>query len=115
MGFSGWMRQLLVWMRRIRQPDFVVKRVAVHPAPEEIKLGVMVIVGDRHLQKWACFQCPGMCGEVIKISLNSKQRPCWKVNTDRLNRPTVAPSVRQLNTCSCHFWIREGNVQWCDD
>ncbi len=56
MGFSSWIRQLLVWMRHIRQPDFVVKRVAVHPAPEAVKPGVMVLVGDRQLQKWACFQ-----------------------------------------------------------
>jgi hypothetical protein len=115
MGFSGWMRQLLVWMRRIRQPDFVVRRMRVHPAPEEIKPGVMIVVGDRHLQKWACFQCPGGCGEVVKLSLNLKRRPCWKVRVDSLNRPTIEPSVRQVNDCRCHFWIREGAVQWCDD
>jgi Family of unknown function (DUF6527) len=115
MGFSGWMRQLLVWMRRIRQPDFVVRRVRVHPAPEEIKPGMMIVVADRHLQKWACFQCPGGCGEVIKLSLNPKQRPCWQVQADDWGRPTVSPSVRQLNACGCHFWIREGNVEWCDD
>lgn len=112
---SSLMRQLLVWMRRIRPPDFVVKRMAVHPAPEQIKTGVMVIVGDRELQKWVCFRCPGGCGEVIKLSLNTRQRPCWKVQTDELNRPTVEPSVRQLNSCGCHFWIREGNVRWYDD
>jgi hypothetical protein len=56
MRFSGWMRQLLVWMRRIRQPDFVVKRMRLHPAPEAIKPGMMIVVGDRGLQKWACFQ-----------------------------------------------------------
>jgi hypothetical protein len=115
MGFTGWMRQLLVWMRRIRQPDFVVRRVRVHPAPEEIKSGVMVFVGERHLQKWACFRCPGGCGEVVKLSLNAKQHPCWQVEIDNLARPTVVPSVRQLNDCGCHFWIREGIVKWCDD
>jgi hypothetical protein len=115
MGFSGWMRQLMVWMRRIRQPDFVVRRVRVHPAPEEIKPGVMIVVGDERLKKWACFQCPGGCGEVVKLSLNPKQRPAWQVKTDDLNRPTISPSVRQLNSCGCHFWIRDGNVEWCND
>jgi hypothetical protein len=102
-------------MRRIRQPDFVVKRVAVHPASKSVKSGVVVIVGEHGLQKWACFQCPGGCGEVIKLSLNSKKRPCWTAEVDGLERVTVNPSVRQLNTCGCHFWIREGNVNWCGD
>jgi hypothetical protein len=115
MRFGGVLRQLLVWLRRIRQPDFVVRRVRVHPAPEDVKPGMMVIVGDQGLQKWACFQCPGGCGEVIKLSLNPKQRPCWRVAIDGLELPTVEPSVRQMNDCRCHFWIREGNVEWCDD
>ena len=115
MRFSSWIRQLLVWMRRIRQPDFVVKRVAVHPAPEAVKSGVMVVVGDRQRQKWACFQCPGGCGEVIKLSLNAKRSPCWEVEADGLDCPTISPSVRQLNSCGCHFWIRQGQVIWCEN
>lgn len=115
MRFSSWIRQLLVWMRRIRQPDFVVERVAVHPAPEEIKPGVMVLVGDRQRQKWTCFQCPGGCGEIIKLSLNTKHSPCWEVEVDRLDCPTISPSIKQLNSCGCHFWIRRGEVTWCDD
>jgi hypothetical protein len=114
MTLSSWIRQLLVWVRRIRQPDFVVKRVTVHPAPEEIRPGIMVIVGDRTRQKWVCFQCPDGCGEIIKLSLNPKQRPCWTVSIDRLDRPTISPSIRRLNACRCHFWIRQGIVHWCD-
>lgn len=116
MGFTGWIRQLLIWMRRIRQPDFVVKQVILHPALADIKPGVMVVVGDSGLlQKWSCFQCPGGCGEVIKLSLNSKKHPSWRVEVDNLGRPTVSPSIRQLNSCGCHFWIRQGNVEWSYD
>ena len=115
MRFRSLFRQFLVWMRRIRKPDLVAKQVAIHPAPEQIKPGLMLVVGNRNLQKWGCFQCPGGCGEIIKLSLNTKQHPCWVITIDGLERPTVSPSVRQLNACSCHFWIRQGTVEWCSD
>jgi hypothetical protein len=115
MGFRSLFRQFLVWMRCIHQPDLVAKRVAIHPAPEQIESGLMMVVGNRNLQKWGCFQCPGGCGEVIKLSLNNKHHPCWAITIDRLERPTVSPSIRQLNDCRCHFWVRRGIVEWCED
>ncbi|MCW3783225.1 DUF6527 family protein [Defluviimonas salinarum] len=74
----------------------------------------MIVVRDG-VDKWACFLCPGGCGEVLKLSLSRNRRPRWKVNIDWLARPTAAPSVRQLNECRCHFWIRKGRVEWCRD
>jgi hypothetical protein len=49
------------------------------------------------------------------LSLNQARHPCWAASIDRLGRPTLHPSVRQLNECKCHFWIREGTVHWCTD
>ena len=37
------------------------------------------------------------------------------VGLDWLGRPSLSPSVRQLNECRCHFWITRGMVRWCAD
>ena len=108
-------RWILVWLRVIRKPDFSAKLVSVHPVPKDLKPEKMLIVGGQGFQKWACFQCPGGCGEKIQLSLNQALHPCWAASIDRLGRPTLHPSVRQLNECKCHFWIREGTVHWCAD
>ncbi|MBW4505911.1 MAG: hypothetical protein KME64_05310 [Scytonematopsis contorta HA4267-MV1] len=108
-------RGLLVWLRYIPKPDFSSRIVPTHPAPEEIKLEHILVVGDAKFQKWACFQCPGGCGERILLPLNQKRYPCWKITIDWLGRPTLYPSVRQLNQCRCHFWVRQGVVEWCPD
>nr|WP_242017980.1 DUF6527 family protein [Synechocystis sp. FACHB-383] len=57
----------------------------------------VVIVGDRNYKKWACFRCPSGCGELILLSLNKSQHPSWSITSDWLNRPTLYPSIRQLN------------------
>jgi Family of unknown function (DUF6527) len=115
MFFQSCIRQLLVWLRYIRKPDFSSHTVATHPAPENIKPGQILMVGDVKYQKWVCFQCPGGCGEKILLSLNQKRYPCWAISIDWLGRPTLDPSVRQLNECRCHFWVRQGVVEWCSD
>lgn len=108
-------RYLLVSLRLIPKPDFVSRVVPSHPSPEEIALGEIVIVGDRKYQKWACFRCPDNCGEIVLLSLNPSRHPSWRVTVDWLSRPTLHPSVRQLADCKCHFWVREGRVDWCED
>lgn len=115
MFFRRVIRQLLIRLRYIQQPDFCTKTVVIHPAPEDIEARQIIVVGDAKYQKWACFRCPGGCGENILLSLNQERHPCWKITTDWLERPTLYPSVRQLNDCQCHFWIRQGTVEWCAD
>ncbi len=112
---SNLIRQILVWLRFIPKPDFDTQRVLTHPNPENIRLGQITVVGDSKYQKWACFRCPGGCGESILLSLNQNRHPYWKVTLDWLGRPTLYPSIRQLNECRCHFWVRQGIVEWCPD
>lgn len=109
------LRRILVSVRLIPKPDFVGREALSHPTPEEVAPGEIVIVGERQYQKWACFRCPGGCGEIILLSLNTTRHPSWQVFVDGLRRPTISPSVRQINDCKCHFWVRQGRVDWCRD
>ena len=109
------LRRGLVVARVIRRPDLVGQVMDRHPNPEELLPGMVVIVKDGVIEKWACLRCPGGCGEKLMLSLNTARRPRWSVKLDWLRRPSVTPSINQLNACHCHFWIRGGEVQWCKD
>lgn len=108
-------RQLMISIGVIRRPDFVATIMAHHPTPDDLSAGVLVIVKDGDRTKWACFRCPGGCGEKLQLSLNPSRRPRWLTSLDWLLRPTVTPSINQLNDCRCHFWIKNGMVEWCAD
>jgi hypothetical protein len=108
-------RNILISFRLIPRPEFVCRTVHSHPSPEEIVPGEIIVVGSDDYQKWACFRCPGGCEEVILLSLRAPKHPSWRVSSDWLQRPSLYPSVRQLNECKCHFWIRKGQVSWCED
>ena len=108
-------RHLLVSVGLIRRPDLIGRQMQEHPTPEQLKEGVLVVVKDKDIEKWACFRCPGGCGEKVMLSLSPRRRPKWTTILDWLRRPTLSPSVRQVNTCRCHFWIKDGAVEWCSD
>ncbi|HUU02985.1 MAG TPA: DUF6527 family protein [Myxococcota bacterium] len=106
---------ILVRLGFISKPELVARIVARHPLQEAIEPGFIYIVGGRHYQKWAYLRCPADRSEVIQLCLLAKHRPRWTVTVDRLGRPTIYPSVRQLNGSFAHFWVKSGRIEWCFD
>lgn len=106
---------LLVQLRLLPKPDFIVRLVSDHPDPDKMNAGTIYIVGGKGFQKWAYFRCPADAAEIVQLSLMKERRPRWRVKGDFLGRPTVHPSVRQLDGTFAHFWIRNGRVDWCAD
>lgn len=98
----------------IPKGDLIAKIKSAHPTPDQILPGEVTIMHDG-VDKWACFHCPGGCGVTIKLSLSKNRTPRWAAISDWLKRPTISPSVRQTNECRCHFWIRQGRIDWCKD
>lgn len=99
------------WLRT----DFAVRIVEQHPGREPIERTEFLLVRDGKVDKWACFDCPGGCGERISLSLNPSRHPAWRLRQDWIGRPTLEPSVHQRNACACHFWVRAGRIVWCKD
>ncbi|MBZ0188621.1 MAG: hypothetical protein K8F91_20415, partial [Candidatus Obscuribacterales bacterium] len=51
-----------------------------------------------------------------KMHLSCKvTSPSWRVDTSDEGLPTVHPSVRQIQGCLSHFWLKEGEIDWCLD
>jgi hypothetical protein len=109
------LRALLIWLGLIRKPDFLLRVVADHPDASTLAPGWLYVVGGPGYQKWAYLRCPTGNGDIIQLSLQQKHRPRWSVAGDFLGRPTVHPSVRQMEGSYAHFWIKKGAVQWCED
>ena len=114
-GFRAFCRALLIWLRIISPPDLLARLVADHPPPESLESGWIYVVVGPGYQKWAYFRCPADNDEIIQLSLMKKHRPRWGVAIDFLQRPTIHPSVRQLDGSYAHFWVRKGRVDWCAD
>ncbi len=99
----------------IIQFELLARKAQSYPSELKLNPGEIVHVVDGGIEKWACLKCPGGCGTIIPLSLSQGRRPRWEIALDWLGRPTVKPSVHQQNHCGCHFWIRQGHIEWCAD
>lgn len=107
-----WLAKLLRWLQLLRF-EFQSRVRPTFPDSTMLKPGEVVVVEDAGVRKWACLLCPGGCGANIALSLNPSRRPRWRIVLDFWRRPTIEPSVHQTNACGCHFFIKEGRVEWC--
>lgn len=109
------LRNVAVGFGFIQRPELISLLVSDHPVPEVVRAGVIYIVGGSGYQKWALFRCPKYEDEIVQLSLMASRRPRWTVETDFIGRPTIHPSVRQLDGSLAHFWVKRGRVEWCAD
>lgn len=106
---------LFVTLRLVQRPELMATLVADHPDRDAMKVGMIYIVGGAGYRKWAYFRCPADHEEIIQLSLMTERRPRWRITTDMLGRPTIHPSVRQLDGSCAHFWVKNGRIDWCAD
>lgn len=86
----------------------------VDDEPGVLKAGVLYVVGDPK-QPWkAMLVCPCGCAETIELNLSPPGHPLWTIVETNGNRATLHPSVWRTTGCRSHFWVRKGEIQWCE-
>ena len=95
-----------------REQLYRVKRVDDEPrAPLPSVLYVIEDAG----QSWAAaMACPGGCGQVLHMNLIPDTKPVWRLVEHPDRTATLSPSVWRQEGCGCHFWLRRGKIEWCD-
>jgi hypothetical protein len=110
---------LIDWWRRRRwtTPRYtrLVRVASRNDLPELPPRRNVAVVGGLERPKWAVFSCPCGHGHVIAVNLSPARRPVWELLADE-KAPGLRPSVDSMNSGRrCHFWLREGRVQWVWD
>ena len=59
--------------------------------------------------------CPCGCGRRIELMLLEGVEPRWDIHVSHVGRPSLSPSIWATNGCKSHFWLRDGNIEWCND
>src|SRR5688572_10027485 len=79
--------------------------------PDRPNVGVMFVVGDTTLPKWAILACPCKQGHRLEVNLQRSHWPHWRLDFVR-GRPSLYPSIWVRFKPFCHFFLSEGRVFW---
>ena len=85
----------------------------VEDLPENLKPLRLYVAGERRNEWAAAMLCPCGCEETIQLNLLEQVRPRWRVLEAELG-PSLEPSVWRRQGCRSHFFLRSGQIEWCD-
>ncbi len=89
------------------------KSSRVEDFPDVMKRFTLYLATGGENLRAAALICPCGCAEVIELNLLTAVRPRWEVIEHPKGLVSLSPSVRRLEGCRSHFWIRRGQVYWC--
>ena len=113
----AFVRRTWVWLLKRLHPQasFSVLYVEGDELPQAIPKRTLVVAReDREL--WSAgMACPCGCGRRIELLLLPDVTPRWDLRVGKDGRPTLSPSIWVAAGCRSHFWLRDGEIHWCED
>lgn len=61
----------------------------------------------------AAMLCPCGCGDRIELNLLKSAKPCWTAKVHDDGTGSLSPSVWRQKGCGSHFFLRNGQIDWC--
>jgi hypothetical protein len=109
---AGW------WKRRFHRPRRPQSYQAVHVAdseqlPQQLSGYIVYIIGLEGNEWLAEMVCPCGCGAIVFLNLLQDEFPNWKWHVNADGNVTLSPSVWRTVGCKSHFYLRNGEIQWC--
>lgn len=71
----------------------------------ELAPGRAILVGREEQPRWLVMTCPCGCGDEIRVNLDHRSGPAWRIYTSPQGRLSVYPSVWRDSGCGSHFII----------
>lgn len=107
--WNGFQSVLDGWKFRNR-----ILTITVDDLPDTLNSGYLYLIGSR--RPWsAALLCPCGCRQTVQVSLLPKDSPSWTLQLEgRAKLPTLTPSVWRRKGCRAHFFLRAGEIVWCD-
>ena len=109
---------MLTVLKKLYKTIFQLKYKArfVDDLPSDLKPYVVYVEGRKDEEDFVKFLCPCGCKEAVTLSILSITESNWKIEYKGFlkKKVTLIPSINGLIGCRSHFFIRKGEVIWCE-
>jgi hypothetical protein len=86
--------------------------VHVEEEPSELEPMKVYAVGEGEHLWHISMLCPCDCGETLSLNALPDDFPRWSLDV-RDGVPSIRPSVWRHAGCQSHFFVRNGQIEWC--
>ncbi|MCY3883802.1 MAG: DUF6527 family protein [Gammaproteobacteria bacterium] len=107
---------LQFWWRTVER--FKIRSGQSTESVEELPLQLVpkrvYLVGSQNHPWCIALLCPCGCGETIQLSLIVGDSPTWQAQRHFSGSVSLRPSIRRIQGCRSHFFLRRGHINWLD-
>ena len=88
----------------------------VRERPDVVEPHVVYVCGEEGNIWCVVFRCPCGCEHDMHIPVGPDwPQPRWDMTIGGDKRVTLSPSLRRTSGCKSHFFMRNGEIEWCSD
>lgn len=106
-------RRFRDWLLRRDRPGYHLVFIEGDELPAMLPAQTLVVAREDDILWEAGLLCPCGCGDPLKLMLLAGVKPRWDIHISASGRPSLTPSVWRGQACRSHFWLRDGEIQWC--
>lgn len=89
--------------------------IVVEDEPPDPKNHCVYLIAEDDEIWQAAFKCPCGCQATIQLCCLPETKPSWSYVIHPDKSISLSPSIWRKNGCRCHFFLRRGAIQWCED
>lgn len=107
-------RKFWTWLSSVFRPKTLTyKTIICNDLPEQMKDGVLYVLGESPYQWSVGFLCPCGCRAIIQLNLLKEARPQWGLIRHTDGTYSLTPSVWRKVGCKSHFFFERNQIRWC--
>jgi hypothetical protein len=96
-----------------KQTAPLYRLLRVEDLPDQPEERTLYLAGEEGFEWGAAMVCPCGCKETIQFNLLREVRPRWTIHLAE-DGVSLAPSVWRSQGCHSHFFLRHGQIEWCE-
>ncbi|OMP68715.1 DUF6527 family protein [Domibacillus epiphyticus] len=93
----------------------IYRSIYLTELPDNLSKDTIYILGEGKYLWSAALICPCGCQELLQISLHKDGRPKWEIAQHNDGTVSLHPSIWRQKGCRSHFWLKKGQIHWCED
>ena len=108
----GWLRRNWRIFKEKVQPCRSVQVIDGDGLPSRLPPRDLLLLSDDGEPWSVAMMCPCGCDRRVELPLLREVSPRWSLQIDKLDRPTLCPSIWLRDGCRSHYFVRSGKVIW---
>ena len=113
----NYLKYLFYYLKYLLSKKKTYKTKWEEELPDSLRENTFYVIGNKKYPFKVISKCPRkLCNQIVQVNVlqSPPNKNNWQVTEETGGTISLRPSVWLKKKCRCHYWVRNGKVEWCD-